>query len=66
MHPTIFIVVCFVKLLQMQNRNKNIWSGNFYTFQNGVEIIGCNIDINKIVQAGKDLDMILGFKSVNP
>lgn len=65
-HQTIFIVVCFDTWLQMQNRNQKIWSGNFYTFQNGVEITGPNIDINKIAQAGKDLDMILGFKSVNP
>lgn len=50
----------------MQNRNKKIWSDNFYTFQSRVEITGPNIDINKIAQADKDKDEILGFKSVNP
>lgn len=61
MHPTIFIVVCFDMWLQMQNRNKKFWSGNFYTFQNKVEITVPRIDINKIAQAGKDLDMIYGL-----
>lgn len=65
MHITIFIVVCFDMWLQMQNRRKKVWSGNFYAFQNRVEITGPNIDIDKIAQAGKDLDMILGFKSIN-
>lgn len=36
--------------------------GTFYTFQNRVEITGPRI---AIPQAGKDLDMILWFKSMN-
>lgn len=49
-----------------KTETKKIWSDNFYTFQSRVEITGPNIDINKIAQADKDKDEILGFKSVNP
>lgn len=48
-----------------KQKKKKIWSANFYAFQNRVEITGPNIDIDKIAQAGKELDMILGFKSIN-
>lgn len=54
MHTAICIVACFCMRLKMQNRNKKIWSDNFYAFQNKVEISSPNIDINKIAQAGKD------------
>lgn len=40
--------------------------GTLYTFHNKVEIASPRIDIGKTPQAGKDLDRILCFKSVNP
>lgn len=64
--PNYFYCGLFRYVTSDAKQNKKFWSGNFYTFQNRVEFTGPNIDINKIAQAGKDLNMILWFKSVKP